>query len=318
MSDETMHVGIVSWEGYGDAAREIAASLDGHVDRLTVVYSNKANSVETGAGDWVQFDNADFFGPKLAGLLKATGEDILLVIHADTSTEDWPALVARCRAVFATEPDVGVWAPTVTHTPFTRQMVERYGRNGPETVLLESVIADLIVTAFRGGVVDRLKALDLSMNNIGWGADWFAAAYCFGHHKRVVHDLSIDVSHPKGSGYEHEQAHAQQAAFFAQADPEEAVIIGLMQDLLQTRYRLDWRRNKTKEINQTLRQTKKVAKRAKRVTKRAKGLKVELEALAAERDAWKAAAESGSALSGRALLRALARRVKARLLGRSA
>jgi hypothetical protein len=59
-----IHAAIISWDGYGDAARQIAGAVAPCVTSLRVIYSNRAEAQETGPGDWIAVANTDFFGAK--------------------------------------------------------------------------------------------------------------------------------------------------------------------------------------------------------------------------------------------------------------
>lgn len=223
MNPPSLHVGIVSWDGKGAAAREIADYLDGRVGRLTVVYSNSENKQEHGAGDWVFFENREFFGPKFRTLLSRTEEDVLLLIHADASSEDWPALLERCITVLNETPDIGIWSPQTRYSPYDTDVVclDRAELESGGPAIVDVIRADGIVCAFRKSVVDRLNAMDFTGNNLGWGVDLIAAAYCLQHGLRVVHDRDCRVSHPKSRGYSGSDAFEQMKTFLRQATQEE-------------------------------------------------------------------------------------------------
>ena len=210
-----LHVVVISWTGKSDNARTIAAAVGGHADDATVVYSNADERDETGPGQWIRLPDSDFYGRKFAAAAQAAGDAALLLIHADTSFADWPGLVGRCRAAFARHADLGFWSPDFTNTPYRFNYVEMLPL--PDGDGLVSVAQnDGIVFALSPAVVGRLRQLDFSQNNLGWGIDWAALAFCHANGLLVVRDPTLVVTHPKGSGYGTDAAAAQMRAFLGQ------------------------------------------------------------------------------------------------------
>jgi hypothetical protein len=153
-----IHAVIISWDGYGDAARRIAGRVAPSVESVRVIYSNAAEAPESGPGDWIQVPNSAFFGTKFCRGIEAHGRGILLLLHADTDCSDWPALVDRCRDVFDRHSDLAMWSPDFTHTSFPNSRVKL--ADGPEPGLISVGFPDGIVLAIREDVVRWLKQLD--------------------------------------------------------------------------------------------------------------------------------------------------------------
>lgn len=180
-----------------------------------MIHSNAAEQDQTGPGTWIRVPNADFFGRKFQAAMADFSGDVMLLIHADTAFADWPRLANRCRDAFATHPDLGVWAPDFTNTPWETRFVALL--DVPGTPGLVTVAqTDGIITAFARPVIERLRCLDLSANNLGWGLDWAAIGYCLGNGLLVCRDTTLLVQHPKSRSYLNSEALAQMAALFAQ------------------------------------------------------------------------------------------------------
>jgi GT2 family glycosyltransferase len=210
-----LHAIIISWEGYGEKARAIAQALDGSVDRLTVIYSNTAGTIENGPGTWVQVPQSWYYGRKFRATLDMVGpEEVMLQIQADAASEDWPALAAGCAACFNTRGDIGIWSPDIHWTPWPSQVVGRGMING--TNLLEVAQTDGIVWALHPALFPALRALDYSGNNLGWGIDWVALHDCIRQGKLAVRDLSYAVSHPDSRGYHNAEATQHMKNFLGQ------------------------------------------------------------------------------------------------------
>lgn len=229
-----LHAVIISWEGYGEKARDIAQALEGSVDRLTVIYSNKANRPETGPGTWVQVPQSWYYGAKFRAALDMIGADeIMLQVHADAHSEDWAALALRCAACFDARDDLGIWTPDITWTPWPSEVVGRGVISG--TTLLRVAQTDGIVWALHPALYPALRALDYSGNNLGWGIDWVALYDSMQKRRLVVRDLSQAVSHPRSRGYHNAEAAQHMKNFLGQLPASDQREIMRLHADLQTR-----------------------------------------------------------------------------------
>ena len=238
MTSLRMHAVIIGWEGKNDRARAIAASLAPAVSKLTVVYSNAAESDLTGPGDWLRVPNADFFGRKFHRAIEGFEGDIFLLVHADTDYADWPDLVRRCTHCFTALPTLGVWSPDFTYTYWGQQDVANLPL--PVDGLVTVTQTDAIVLALAAPVARRLQQLDCGTNNLGWGIDHAAAAFARTTGHLVVRDQTILVHHDTSRGYMSEEAATQMWAYLAQLTLAERDIV-----LLQLRHFLSQRDHRT-------------------------------------------------------------------------
>jgi hypothetical protein len=230
-----LHASIISWGDKGPNAAYIAASLAPMIAHLTVVYSSPDAKPQTGAGHWHALPDTTFFGAKFAKALAETpANHAMLLIHADTSFGDWPHLLTRCTAAFAQFPDLALWSPDFTDTPWRTALVRLFDQ--PDASGLVSVIqTDGIITAFSPATVDRLRRLDLTANPLGWGIDWAALAFAYASGLRVLRDTTLKVTHPKSRGYMGDIAARDMAAFLAQLTHAERAQIALLRAFFQNR-----------------------------------------------------------------------------------
>lgn len=216
----TLHAVVISWDGMYGQARAIAQGLKDHVDRLSVIYSNKENRDETGPGDWVKVPQAWFFGRKFKRSLELHGdEEIMLQIQADASFHDWKQVANRCRASFQDLPKLGIWAPELSWTPYDSEQAV-LGRLG-NTPRYRVAQTDGVVWALPKRLLSRLEALNYDENNFGWGIDWAAIAHAHASGLDVVRDTAIHIKHPESRGYPDAEAKKQMEAFLKQLNADE-------------------------------------------------------------------------------------------------
>lgn len=213
-------IGVISWQGKHAAAAAIAQSLSGRAAELVVIYSNRRARRETGAGRWVQVSQDDFFGRKFSRLLQEVPKgQPLLLIQVDAVSADWAGLAQRCEDVLSRRPDIGLWTPRIDNTPFP---INTVAVAQDEDGLWEVAQTDGIVLGIAAPVVDRLRQLDYSANNLGWGIDWAAIGFCRLNGLKVVGDTSLRVHHPAGTGYKAAAAYDDMDAFLRQLSDAEA------------------------------------------------------------------------------------------------
>lgn len=226
-------VWIVSWTGQHDNAAHIQAELDAVGASTRVIWSDRNEGLQRSGAGWLQVPNAKFLGSKFETILSHLDSDVLLMITADARHRRWASLYAQCIDAFARYPHLGIWSPIVDFSPWRIDMVKV--ANLPGTSLVKVVQTDSIVWALSRPVIDRLRGLDYSGNNLGWGIDALASAYCHANGLLVAMDTSVHVDHPKGTAYNTELADRQFKTFLAQLTGAERRVL----QELQSRIRMD-------------------------------------------------------------------------------
>jgi hypothetical protein len=226
-----LHANIISWSTRNEEAQQIAASLVGHADQLTVVYSTRTGEPLSGAGDWVQVPDEDFYGRKHAVALRRHQGGIFLQIQADASCPNWPALLQRCRGIHAKIPLVGVWSAEVDNSGWD---TEETGIGTAIDPLVTIVAAtDAIVWSMAPVVADYARTLDFSDNNLGWGADWAAVCHAYCNGLFAVRDAATPVHHPPSRGYSGDAATQQMRQFISGLRAEERVMNGILRGFIR-------------------------------------------------------------------------------------
>lgn len=217
-ADCALHAVVIGWDGMHAAAAGIAAELHSDVARLDVIYSNLAETSETGHGKWHQVPQSWFFGWKfrkaLDLFLSEPATTHLLIISADAKHDCWPALARRGSSVLGADHKIGVWAPDLNETPWPTDLVavSPPHRDG----LVEVLQTDGVVWALSGPLAEALSALSFAENNLGWGIDWVAIRIAQAKGLRVCRDLTCAIHHPQTRGYSSSAAERQMWAFLGQ------------------------------------------------------------------------------------------------------
>jgi len=176
----TIDAYIFSWTGYHTKAATIAKALLEKVSRVTIVYSDQEDEISTGEGRWIRVPNEHFGGKKFERCLAEFHGDIMLLITADAQRDNWSSLVDACDEAFTRNGAIGVWSPSVKYSPWHLKRTSLSVIEGRSLHLVART--DSIVWAISKDTVGRLSQLHYSCNNIRWGIDTIACAYC--HAKR--------------------------------------------------------------------------------------------------------------------------------------
>lgn len=216
---------VISWQGFLEKSIAIAKDFAQAGGKVHIIHSQEdpLTSVEEGEFSVSLVNNEDFFGRKFRKALEIVGDKPFLLVQADAHCDDWAKLLKRFREILGARP-IGVWAPAIHHTSWVNRKVfiKELGKDN----LLQVSQTDAIVIGFSQAVVKRLRSLDFSNNNLGWGIEWAAICYSMASGQLAVRDLAAKVQHKVGSGYHQSEARRQQEVFLDQlTDSEKAVLI---------------------------------------------------------------------------------------------
>lgn len=216
-----IHVFIISWRGQHERAAAIARSVAGSTNKLSIIYSDPAGRPSC-LTSFPLIERRDdlYWADKFQACLEhcAAGE-IMLVIHADCRCDDWPRLIARCRAGFEMVSDLGIWTPRIMGTPWRLERTRMRRISGSDY----SVVAqtDGLVFALNPILYPRMKRADYSGNLYGLGIDWLFLCAAYARGMTAVTDEAITVRHPLSRGYSTNTAREQKRAFLKQMTTEE-------------------------------------------------------------------------------------------------
>lgn len=211
---------VISWEGKQDAALKIANEICTLVD-TTVIDSNIKEEpyYRPSSFKWIHVPNSFFYGLKFSTCLDLLStSSYMLQIQADAQCDDWPKLIDQLKIDLKDNPSIGVWSPLIKYTPYDHEYVYLSDISNH----LSSVIqTDGIVWAIDYGTCEKLKEFNYHQNNLGWGIDWAAICICRSTNKLVTCNKSLLVNHPRGSGYNTEEASKQMDIFLSNMSTQE-------------------------------------------------------------------------------------------------
>lgn len=206
---------IVSWPGQHANAGAIARQLGQYLPSTTIVYSDADPVVDFGvACRLLRRPNELFWTDKFTACLDGSRGDLMLVIHADCTCEDWEGLVSACLEAYRKYPALGVWAPRIFGAGFDIAHTQIARIEGSRLVIVAQT--DAIVFAIPRAIIDRMRVANYAGNVYGWGIGWMivSSAYCRNMFAAV--DESSDVHHSTVRGYSPDAARAQMTEFLRQ------------------------------------------------------------------------------------------------------
>jgi hypothetical protein len=152
----------------------------------------------------VRRPNDKFFSDKFKACLDLTRGDLLLVLHADCTCDDWAALVQRCSDWHRVNPTIGIWAPHIIGSQWGLERTRILRMSG--TTLSVVAQPDSICFSLTKPLIERLRRVDYSANTFGWGIDWLMTCAAMSRSLFVVVDEGVRVNHPPSTGYSRDEA----------------------------------------------------------------------------------------------------------------
>lgn len=225
----TLHIFVLSWPGYESQALRIEKNLCKVFPHVHVIHSLTGASEFSVPAHWIVLPDGYYYGRKFEESLKIAHEGHMLHIQADADSDDWEGLVRSCEDAFFSDPRLGLWSPMVDYTPWSlrRTVLEKLAQPGLNRVSM----VDGIVWAISETVLTRLRQFSFDMNPLGRGIEVAAAAVSRDLGLNVIVDSSINVRHPRGSGYSEAEAARQLQEFLKQLSTSEQVGRKWIEDL---------------------------------------------------------------------------------------
>ncbi len=224
---EDINIFIISWKGQHESAAVIADELYKSFKNVTIVYSDPDPDFSfTGGYSATVRPNNLFWADKFSTCINQCNTDVMLVIHADCSCENWTGLAQKMRSTLIEWPDIWVLAPLIDGASYELEAT-RIGLLG--SAGLEIVAeTDGIIFALRRPVVERMKRADYSKNLYGWGISAMFCAFALQSQKLIVVDKLIKAIHPPTRGYDSTNSWSMRTEFLKQLNRHEKILAFLL------------------------------------------------------------------------------------------
>ena len=166
--------------------------------------------------------------------MDACGDSPILIIHADCKCDDWSVVVMGCLNANSIFKNIGVWAPKIngTHWNIDKTKIAAISESNLSVVAL----TDGIVFYLSSEVISRMRKVSYGDNPFGWGIDLL---FCTAAHVLdylVVVDESIEISHPKLTGYNSHHAKVGMLNFFKWFSRRELIQFELLSSFVKYKY----------------------------------------------------------------------------------
>ena len=229
-----MNIFIISWQEQHENAILIANQISGTNTKVSIIYSDPdPNFVLNAPCESIRRPNELFWEDKFKTCLDVTGDNGMLVIHADCSCDDWDFLVKRCIDINLNIKNLGVWSPKITGTYFNLSVS---GVVKTKYDLVISAMTDGIVFYLSPKIVERMRQFKYGNNKFGWGIDGAFCATSYISNKLVVIDTAINVFHPQKRGYDSLAAVELKNTFLNQFTPQERAQYELLTTHVRYKY----------------------------------------------------------------------------------
>lgn len=231
-----MNVFIISWEKHHGKAISIAEKIAKNCKKLSVVYSDPDETINLrGAAKFIKRPNNLFWEDKFKTCLDETGDEGILIIHADCECDNWERLVDECDKSTKLFANIGVWAPQINGTYF--DLINSGIAKIPNSKLVLSALTDGIIFYLSPEVVKRMKTAEYGENIFGWGIDLLACSYAHIQNLLVVIDTSIIINHPFSKrGYDSSHAKHLEQKFLKQFSWRERIQCELLTSYVHYRH----------------------------------------------------------------------------------
>ena len=229
------HVFIISWAGQHENAIDISNDVLSVTDRVSIVYSDPDPEIILNAAcQLIRRSNDLFWEDKFKSCLAVCGDSPILIIHADCKCDNWSAIIKSCTNSCSQIERIGVWTPKINGTYWDLSVTKIGGISDSNLSIV--ALTDAIVFYLSSDVIDRMRKVDYGSNPFGWGIDLLFCTAAHVSDYLVVVDESIEISHPKLTGYDSNSARVGMANFFKQFSLRERVQVELLTSFVKFNY----------------------------------------------------------------------------------
>lgn len=215
-----IHSFIFNWRGQYEKAKYKEKQLKDIGLKVTVI--NSDDSIVSLEEDWIHIGDESYFTAQFLMALKLFEGDVFFHVQADASYEDWNRLVNDAK-VYYDKYRWGIYAPNVDYTWYDSSRTDIAQITfDTHTNLRLIACPDCTCWFIHKDIINDFKARKVNMNDckMGWGWDIILPGISYLKLRVVLRDYSHTIQHPRGTGYNTQQAEQEMYNLFQSLSPD--------------------------------------------------------------------------------------------------
>jgi hypothetical protein len=219
------------------------------VDQLKKMGLTKITIISSGEYPFnhkdVNIQNLDVnahYGEQFLAAAKLFKSDIFLQIQGDITIEGHINLNRHLISTFNNQ-EIGIWTPRINFTSWVDQIVEleydfKDHANSRNRLTNQSIVilnSDCTFWALRSSLIKEYLSTPLTFSKYGWGIDITLSSLSYLNQLLVIKDRSVNVKHPRNTGYTKEAALNEWLEIRTSVSPRVKPMLWLISTLMESR-----------------------------------------------------------------------------------
>ena len=203
---------IFNWRGQYNKTCKIESDLEKIFDEVIVINSDDENKKDS----WTNIGEHSYFASQFLKAVELFDGDIFFHIQGDVEFEKWEQLKEDALNHFRLY-NWGIYAPNVNYTWYDAQNADVASLNANLKIVSNP---DCTVWMIHKDILQILKDNLEVLKNLkhGWGLDLILCANSFLQKRYVIRNYSYTVKHPRGTGYQQDEAFNEMFALISKCD----------------------------------------------------------------------------------------------------
>ena len=120
--------------------------------------------------------------------------DVFFQVYGNVEFADWERLIAAAKDAFAKR-NCGIYTPNIQQTSLVNTEIKTVAFDDQNLKMVRNT--DGIVWFVHRAIIQKLKAIDFSFSEFGWGVPSLACAYSYMLNKPVIQDNNFSIVRPQ-------------------------------------------------------------------------------------------------------------------------
>lgn len=214
---------IFNWRNQYEKTKKIESDLLKIFDKVQVINSDDNHNED----DWINIGEESYFAQQFLTAINMFDGDIFFHIQGDIEFDNWNELIESAKKYYE-KYNWGIYAPNIDYTWYSSQNADISTIKFVEDTNLRAVSnPDCTVWFIHRDIINTLKnnSFDLSFMKFGWGLDLILCGNSYIQKRLIIRDYNYTVKHPKGTGYEQNQAFEELAILLNKCSPDLQYVI---------------------------------------------------------------------------------------------